>query len=234
MSERSLVGVEGTGLDAGVCSGRSPAGEQRDSRTIRLWAPVAKKAVAEPGGDIRRRWRVLPSVPTAWLASGANDRLVILWNPKTGEPVAGCWGTRIPWRVSRSSPDGTRLAKRGGGWHDLESGRGWPGKVELPPSHPGPGAPWWGVQGATPSCPPEAVSSDTVGRECVSKRGHRVVCPLTNPRGLQSQRCGVRSPQRWYHKGDIRCLPRFLTGSASGGKGWAPLDPGCRGTLGLS
>ncbi len=68
----------------------------------------------------------------------------------------------------------------------------------------------------------------------MSKRGQRAGCPLTNPRGFQGERS---SPQRRFHKGDVRCVPRFLDGSASGGKGlccfW-PLDPGCRRTFGLS
>ncbi len=66
------------------------------------------------------------------------------------------------------------------------------------------------AEGAAPLCPPEAVSSRHCLKEGVSKRGQRAVCPLTNPRGLQSERCGWRSPQRWSHKADARCLPRFL------------------------
>ncbi len=41
------------------------------------------------------------------------------------------------------------------------------------------------------------------------------------------------SSQRSYHKGDIRCVPRFLMEVPPAAKG-LPLDPGCRGTLGLS
>ncbi len=69
----------------------------------------------------------------------------------------------------------------------------------------------------------------------MSKRGHRVVCPLTNPRGLQSERCGCEGvliapvPQR----GRPLC-PTVPHRSASGGRGPAPLTPACRGTLGLS
>ncbi len=39
-------------------------------------------------------------------------------------------------------------------------------------------------------------------KECVSKRGQRAGCPLTNPRGFQGERA---SPQRRFHKGGVRC-----------------------------
>ncbi len=71
-------------------------------------------------------------------------------------------------------------------------------------------------------------------KEHVSKREQRVGCPLTNPRGLQSERCGGRSPQCWYHKGDIRCVPRFLM-KRSGGKRVSPAWPQRpASTMGLS
>ncbi len=54
--------------------------------------------------------------------------------------------------------------------------------------------------------------------------------PPHQPAGIAGR---AVSPQRRFHKGDVRCLPRFLMESASGGKGLGPLDPGCRGTLGL-
>ncbi len=62
-------------------------------------------------------------------------------------------------------------------------------------------------------------------KECVSKRGQRVVCPSPNPRGLRSQRCGWRSPQHSYHKADVRSVPWFLMKALSGGRGGAPLTP---------
>ncbi len=37
--------------------------------------------------------------------------------------------------------------------------------------------------------------------------------PLTNPRRLQSERCRLRSPHSRFHKGHIRCVPRFLMGA---------------------
>ena len=38
-------------------------------------------------------------------------------------------------------------------------------------------------------------------KECVSKRGGRVVCPYTTPRGSQSQRCRGRSLQGIFGRG---------------------------------
>ncbi len=86
------------------------------------------------------------------------------------------------------------------------------------------------MQGATPLCPPEARLVERFLKECVSSRGQRVGCPLTNTRGLQS---GAVSPQRRSHKGDVRCVPRFLMEAPPAARG-RPLDPGCRRTLGLS
>ncbi len=67
-----------------------------------------------------------------------------------------------------------------------------------------------GVQGAECPLPAGGLSPSRTVEECVSKRGQRAVCPLTNPPGLQSGRSVLRSPQRWYHKGDARCVTRFL------------------------
>ncbi len=85
--------------------------------------------------------------------------------------------------------------------------------------------PWWGVQrglccfsgplpagGLARRKPPE--------KEHVSKRGHRVVCPLTNSRGLQSERCGGRGVlNAGTTKEGVRCVPRFLMGVPPAARG---------------
>ena len=59
-------------------------------------------------------------------------------------------------------------------------------------------------------------------KESVSKRGHRVVCPLTNPRGLQSERCRLReSSTPVPQKGRPLCAT-VQREEASGGKGARP------------
>ena len=59
--------------------------------------------------------------------------------------------------------------------------------------------------------------------ESVSKRGQRAVCPLTNPRGLQSQRCIVRESSTLVPQSGRPLLTTVPHGSASGGKGaWPP------------
>ncbi|AMV21002.1 hypothetical protein VT03_24075 [Planctomyces sp. SH-PL14] len=52
---------------------------------------------------------------------------------------------------------------------------------------PGPGAPWWGMQGGNALLPAGGLAVERCLKECVSKRGHRAGCPLTNPLGLQSE-----------------------------------------------
>ncbi|AMV22716.1 hypothetical protein VT03_32780 [Planctomyces sp. SH-PL14] len=49
------------------------------------------------------------------------------------------------------------------------------------------GAPWWGVQRGNAPLPAGGPLVERYLKEGVSKRGRRVVCPLTNPPGLQSQ-----------------------------------------------
>ena len=74
-------------------------------------------------------------------------------------------------------------------------------------------------------CPPEAWPVKRYLKEHVSKRGHRVVFLLANPRGLQSERCDVRESSMLVPQGDIRCVPRFLTGVPPAARGRGPLDP---------
>ncbi len=73
---------------------------------------------------------------------------------------------------------------------------------------PGPGAPWWGMQGGPENitqspCPPEACLGEHHRKGRVSKRGQRAGWPLTNTRELQSERCAAREsstlvPQRGH------------------------------------
>ncbi len=97
--------------------------------------------------------------------------------------------------------------------------------------HLGPGHPGGECRGQRP-CPPRPSRREMSEGEHVQAR---TTCrmPLTNPRGLQSERFGLRSSQRRFHKGDIRCVPRFLV-EGPPAAGVRPLDPSGRGTLGLS
>ncbi len=63
----------------------------------------------------------------------------------------------------------------------------------------------------------------------VSQRGRRVVAPLTNPRGSQSER-------RVYNAGSTKRTSVVYHGSSrsTSGEREFPLTPGCRGTSGLS
>ncbi len=97
------------------------------------------------------------------------------------------------------------------------------------------GYPGGEVQRGNALASPEVVSSETSGRSACPGRGYRVACPLTNPRGLQSERCRLRESSTLVPQRNVRCLPRFLMEVLSGeARGVAPLTPGCRSTLGLS
>ncbi len=92
-----------------------------------------------------------------------------------------------------------------------------------PPNCPtGSGAPWWeSAEGQRPF----ARRRPLVGRclkESLSKRGQRAVCP--SPTRGDSKASGVvgGSPQRWSHKADARCVPRFLTGVPPAARGARP------------
>ncbi len=99
----------------------------------------------------------------------------------------------------------------------------------------GPGGyPWWGVQRPTP-CAPEAWPSRTIGRSTCPTLDDVSYAPLTNPRGLPSERCiWRRGLQRRSHKGDVRCLPRFLVEVLWRQGGRPPLTPSGRGTMGCA
>ncbi len=127
-----------------------------------------------------------------------------------------------------------------GGFVSCESGAGCRGGFvnhRASSAEPGPGAPWWGVQRACvvflALCPPEAWPVEHRRKECVSK-------PRTTCRMPPHQPAGIAQPavnfEGVLNAGPQRGHPLFETvphRTASGGKG-LPLDPGCRGTLGLT
>ncbi len=89
----------------------------------------------------------------------------------------------------------------------------------------GPGIPWWGMQGSHPLARRRPGRRDASEGARVQSRGHRVACPSPT-RGDCKASCVVwGSPQRWYHKGDVRCVPRFLIGVLRRQAGRGPLDP---------
>ncbi len=49
--------------------------------------------------------------------------------------------------------------------------------------------------------------------------------PPHQPAGIAKPAVYVRSPQRRYHKGDVRCVPRFLMEVPPAARGRDPLDP---------
>ncbi|AMV19338.1 hypothetical protein VT03_15710 [Planctomyces sp. SH-PL14] len=87
------------------------------------------------------------------------------------------------------------------------------------------------MQGGHTPLPAGGLAVERCLEECVSKRGHRVGCPLTNPRGFQSERrvlnaVPTKGTSVVYHGSSWKRLRRQ--------GGVAPLTPGCQGTLGLS
>ena len=83
-------------------------------------------------------------------------------------------------------------------------------------------APGGGCKGGTPSCPPEARLVGHFLKEHVSKRGQRVGCPLTNPRGFQSERSDVRESSTLVPQSGHPLFTTVPNRSASGGKGVRP------------
>ncbi len=87
---------------------------------------------------------------------------------------------------------------------------------QITPNHPGSRArPWWGVQRATP------LARRRPGRRGISggvSIQTRTTCrmPPHQPAGIPER---AVSPQRRYHKGDVRCVPRFLTGVPPAARG---------------
>ena len=88
-----------------------------------------------------------------------------------------------------------------------------------PHAQPGPGASWWGdARGATPLCPPEAVSSETVGRStCPNADNVSYVPAPTREESKASGESSTLVPQ----SGRPLCTT-VPHGSASGGKGVRP------------
>ncbi len=56
----------------------------------------------------------------------------------------------------------------------------------------------------------------------MSSRGHRVECPLINPRDLQSERCMLREPSTLVPQREHPLLTTVPHRGAFGGKGWPP------------
>jgi len=104
---------------------------------------------------------------------------------------------------------------------------------------PGPGAPWsGGAGGRIPPCPPEAVSPGTIVRSTCPSADNVPDAPSPKPRGARSERSGMKESSALVPQRGHPLLTTIPHRSASGGKGacvvfW-PLDPGCRGTSGLS
>ena len=84
------------------------------------------------------------------------------------------------------------------------------------------GYPWSGMQGGDAPLPAGGLAVGRCLKECVSKRGQRVVCPLTNPRGLQFERCRLRESSALVPQSGRPLCPTVPQGSASGGKGLPP------------
>jgi len=84
------------------------------------------------------------------------------------------------------------------------------------------GLPWWGVQRGNAPLPAGGLAVERCLKERVSKRGHGVGCPLTNPRGLQSERCDVRESSTLVPQRGRPLLTTVPHRSASGGKGVRP------------
>ena len=84
---------------------------------------------------------------------------------------------------------------------------------------PGPGGPWWGMQGGHAPLPAGGLAVERCLKERVSKLGQRVVCPLTNPRGLQSEQCLSRESSPRVPQRGRPLFTKVPHRSASGGKG---------------
>ena len=56
-------------------------------------------------------------------------------------------------------------------------------------------------------------------KEYLSNFDKRAECPLTNLREFKASGVDEGSHQRRFHKGDIRCLPRFLTEAPPAARG---------------
>ena len=99
----------------------------------------------------------------------------------------------------------------------------WSPKTGLP----GPGAPWWGVRrglccfsGPLPAGG-LARRKPSVGVRVQARTPCRM--PPHQPAGIAKRAVWFGgSPQRWCRKGDVRCVPRFLTGMPPAARGLRP------------
>ncbi len=90
---------------------------------------------------------------------------------------------------------------------------------------------WWGVQRGNAPLPAGGRLVGNRRKECGVQREHGCRRAPHQPAGIAER---AVSPQRRYHKGDIRCEPRFLMARPPAARGRVPSTPGRRGTLGLS
>ncbi len=145
--------------------------------------------------------------------------------------IAG--GGGVGRQENQSEEQGEQAAARHGRLRSagraMETGRSSPLPARKRETSSVQGHPGGGCKGATPSAPPEAVSSGHHRKEHVSSCGQRVVCPLTNPRGLQSRRCIVRSPHRRFLQSGHPLLTTVPHGRPPAARG-ASLDPHGRST----
>jgi len=94
------------------------------------------------------------------------------------------WGSVvISCQIFNSGPEAGVLVGRG--TTEL-SGRGHAERSA--PVPPGPGAPWWGMQGGDAPLPAGGLAVERCLKESVSERGRRAGCPQINPPGSQSER----------------------------------------------
>ncbi|AMV19123.1 hypothetical protein VT03_14630 [Planctomyces sp. SH-PL14] len=84
------------------------------------------------------------------------------------------------------------------------------------------GHPGQGVQGEEFPLPAGGLAVERYLKEPVSKRGRRAGCPLTNPRGLQSEWCGLVEPSTPVPQNGSPLCTTVPHKSASGGKGLPP------------
>ncbi len=113
----------------------------------------------------------------------------------------------------------------GAGFDWRVDGREWAVDTRHPPTHRGPGAPWWGVQRGNALAPPRRLTVESPSKGGGVKRGQRCHrMPPPTPPGLQSKRCGegaliACSPKR----SSVACNGSPHRGGLSGGRGETPL-----------
>ncbi len=211
----------------GAPGGFTPGGSGGSGRTLAEGIPA--------GGVVGRQWPLAGKLWWVWRLRWWRRKPR---RPLTQRPAGPGW----PWH------DGIELAKPCRRVRFEQGGDRGLGNARTPPSTggcakpqpnviapPGPGGcPGGGIQGGCvvflAPLPAGGLAVENCLKEHLSKRGRRAACPLTNPRDCKaSGESSTPVPQSG-------CPLRTAVphGSASGGKGGDPLDPGCRGTLGLT